>query len=117
MATETVDRVRLFNDIENLDDHITLTKLSMVQPRPAVVVVKVNLPLGEVFRMPGEEYGIYLLNQDADGNDIIRGFRVGRRYGGEVSKIAVEIAKMVLEGMGVKDPQVVYFETHVNYTE
>lgn len=103
---------QLFNDIENLDAHI-LEQLSNIKEQTAIAAVKLDLPPGEMFRMPGVEYGIYVKVTDVAGNTVVRGHRPGR--GEEVGQAALQAAIMVMKAMGISDPMVHYFTHHIRH--
>ena len=75
---------RLFRGIIGLDERI-LEDLAKVKAEYAIVICKVNLPPGEVLRLAGEQYGIYVLTT-RDGHRVAKGIRTERGEDGQNGK-------------------------------
>ena len=104
---------RLFGDIDRLDDHI-LQDLAKVEYTSAIMVCKIHLPPGEVFRLPGEQFGIYIIMTDQAGNRVVKGIRTEPHEGGQGGIIALRAAKVAISAFTTEEPVVVWFNYHIS---
>lgn len=100
--------VLLFGDIADLDTSI-MQKLETVYEAPAIVVCKVGLPPGDMFKLPGEEYGIYLVTKDEEGRMRVCGMRVRNRDGRIGRNIVLQAIKMTMSALEVEEPRLFEF--------
>lgn len=105
-----LDGPRLFPEIEGLDDHILKDLAWVSDGLTTIVICAITLPPGEIFRLSGEQYGIYIITTNKEGNQVVKGVRT-ERYDGKNGKIiAITTAKAVISAFTAEEPRIVEFK-------
>jgi hypothetical protein len=96
---------RIFPEIENLDDGIARTLAGIKnfsRENPALVIVKLNMPPGEMFRLPGTQYGLYFMTKNDKGEEVVCGMRIESHLGPFAHQVVMDAIKMAVEAQGGK---------------
>ena len=96
----------LFPDIDGLDGRINHALNSILEERVIVVCV-IKLPLGETFRLPAEEYGIYILSSNKQRERMAHGIRVRQGVGNRGALVALEAIKETFKSFGIDEPRLI----------
>ena len=110
-SATTLSYVGLFPEIANLDANIlkNLLKIEGVtETKPAIAVCHLDLPPGEVFRMPGTQYGIFIIVRKKDETHI-RGVRTEREHGAGAHQRILQALKISIQVLGLEEPVIAEF--------
>jgi hypothetical protein len=101
----------LFPEIENLDASILRNLLKIegiTETKPGIAVCTLDLPPGEMFRLNGIQYGVFLVTRK-NGELEIAGVRTERHDGRGAYHIALKTLKVALKALGLEEPVVAEF--------
>lgn len=105
----------LFPEIENLDVNIYQELVNIqgvTEVRPAIAVCNIDLPPGELFRISGTQYGVFLVISK-NNETFIRGVRTEREHGTGAHRPVVKAFVEALKAFGMEVPQLVEFKHRI----